>query len=64
MRGGGAEVRCEHVLEAFEMIPAERSRRPPRNMVGKMTLDEITGGSPYGVTRIAGRRWLVPADRE
>jgi len=29
-----------------------------------MTLDEITGGSPYGATTIAGRRWLAPADGE
>ena len=31
---------------------------------GQMTLDEITGGSPYGATTIAGGRWLATSDRE
>ncbi len=31
---------------------------------GQMTLEEITGCSPYGATTIAGSRWLASTDRE
>ena len=36
----------------------------PYSFKGQLTLDEVSGGSPYGASTIAARRRVAPAERE
>ena len=52
------------VLDHSQSVALRHAHRRPRLRVtpGRSTLKEITGGSPYGATTIAGARRLTPTE--